>query len=91
MGRPGGFGRRAQGRPALAATLAYSAADAAMLDRYGRVRTLPPGTASKIRSLRLRQRLLKRELRETKRRLMIPDNRWTFERESKNKSKYIIA
>jgi len=33
---------------------------------------------SKIHSLRLHQRLLRLELRDAKKRLMVPDNRWDY-------------
>jgi len=35
---------------------------------------------SRIHSLRLRQRLLRLELRDAKRRLMVPDSRWDYNR-----------
>lgn len=44
------------------------------------MRSNPHGTTSRIHSLRLRQRLLKLELRDAKRRLMIPDTRWDYNR-----------
>lgn len=34
---------------------------------------------SRIHNLRLRQRLLRLELRDAKRRLMVPDSRWTYD------------
>ncbi|XP_048506974.1 uncharacterized protein LOC105687336 isoform X2 [Athalia rosae] len=59
--------------------LAYSGEDVALLERRARVRSEPRGTLSRIHNLRLHQRLLRQELREAKKRLMIPTDRWSFE------------
>ncbi|XP_046591946.1 uncharacterized protein LOC107217886 [Neodiprion lecontei] len=59
--------------------LAYSVEDVALLERRARVRSEPRGTLSRIHNLRLHQRLLRQELREAKKRLMIPSDRWSFE------------
>ncbi|XP_029665499.1 kinesin-like protein CG14535 [Formica exsecta] len=70
---------RAQpGPPAASAILAYTGEDVDILDRRARVRSNPRGTMSRIHSLRLRQRLLRLELRDAKRRLMVPDTRWDY-------------
>ncbi|KYQ46807.1 hypothetical protein ALC60_14191, partial [Trachymyrmex zeteki] len=70
---------RAQlGPPAASAILAYTGEDVDILDRRARVRSNPRGTTSRIHSLRLRQRLLRLELRNAKRRLMVPDARWDY-------------
>ncbi|XP_012058440.1 PREDICTED: kinesin-like protein CG14535 [Atta cephalotes] len=70
---------RAQlGPPAASAILAYTGEDVDILDRRARVRSNPRGTISRIHSLRLRQRLLRLELRDAKRRLMVPDARWDY-------------
>lgn len=60
--------------------LAYTGEDVDILDRRARVRSNPRGTTSRIHSLRLRQRLLRLELRDAKRRLMVPDTRWDYNR-----------
>ncbi|XP_015113333.1 kinesin-like protein CG14535 isoform X1 [Diachasma alloeum] len=59
--------------------LVYTDEDVEILDRRGRLRSEPRGTMSRINSLRLRQRLLKIELRNAKKRLSIPDDRWTYD------------
>lgn len=71
---------RAQPGPpaASSAILAYTGEDVDILDRRARVRSNPRGTMSRIHSLRLRQRLLRLELRNAKRRLMVPDTRWDY-------------
>ncbi|XP_067215067.1 kinesin-like protein KIF26A isoform X2 [Linepithema humile] len=70
---------RAQpGPPAASAILAYTGEDVDILDRRARVRSNPRGTMSRIHNLRLRQRLLRLELRDAKRRLMVPDCRWDY-------------
>ncbi|KAL0115090.1 hypothetical protein PUN28_010579 [Cardiocondyla obscurior] len=70
---------RAQpGPPAGLAILAYTGEDVDILDRRARVRSNPHGTMSRIHNLRLRQRLLRLELRDAKRRLMVPDTRWDY-------------
>ncbi|XP_072765685.1 uncharacterized protein [Anoplolepis gracilipes] len=70
---------RAQpGPPAASAILAYTGEDVDILDKRARVRSNPRGTISRIHSLRLRQRLLRLELRDAKRRLMVPDTRWDY-------------
>ncbi|XP_023287540.1 uncharacterized protein LOC105694763 [Orussus abietinus] len=79
--RAAGCAARARARPAAPPTgiLAYTGEDVAILERRARVRSDPRGTTSRIHSLRLRQRLLRQELRLAKRRLMVPDDRWSFE------------
>ena len=48
----------------------------------GQARAVALGsTWSRIHNLRLRQRLLRLELRDAKRRLMVPDSRWTYDRQ----------
>ncbi|XP_076239417.1 uncharacterized protein LOC143182349 [Calliopsis andreniformis] len=64
---------------ALQGILAYTSEDVDILDRRARLRSDPRGTMSRILSLRLRQRLLRLELRDAKRRLMVPDDRWTYD------------
>lgn len=64
----------------LPGILAYTSEDVDILDKRARLRSDPRGTMSRIHSLRLRQRLLKLELRDAKRRLMVPDNRWSYDR-----------
>ncbi|KAG9432605.1 hypothetical protein HZU67_05852 [Apis mellifera carnica] len=59
--------------------LAYTSEDVDILDRRARLRSDPRGTMSRIHNLRLRQRLLRLELRDAKRRLMVPDSRWTYD------------
>lgn len=59
--------------------LVYTEEDVEMLDRRGRLRSEPRGTMSRINNLRLRQRLLKIELRNAKKRLLIPDDRWSYD------------
>ncbi|KYM78326.1 hypothetical protein ALC53_10981, partial [Atta colombica] len=66
------------GPPAASEILAYTGEDVDILDRRARVRSNPRGTISRIHSLRLRQRLLRLELRDAKRRLMVPDARWDY-------------
>ncbi|XP_034945741.1 uncharacterized protein [Chelonus insularis] len=61
------------------AILAYTGEDVEILDRRGRIRSEPRGVMFKINNLRLRQRLLKIELRDAKRRLLIPDDRWSYD------------
>lgn len=61
--------------------LAYTSEDVDILDRRARLRSDPRGTMSRIHNLRLRQRLLRLELRDAKRRLMVPDSRWTYDRQ----------
>lgn len=71
-------------RPPSAASpgiLAYTSEDVDILDRRARLRSDPRGTMSRIHNLRLRQRLLRLELRDAKRRLMVPDSRWTYDRQ----------
>lgn len=70
-------------RPPSAAPgiLAYTSEDVDILDRRARLRSDPRGTMSRIHNLRLRQRLLRLELRDAKRRLMVPDSRWTYDRQ----------
>lgn len=65
---------------ALQGILAYTSEDVDILDRRARLRSDPRGTMSRIHNLRLRQRLLRLELRNAKRRLLVPDNRWTYDR-----------
>lgn len=77
------------GPPAAPAILAYTGEDVDILDRRARVRSNPRGTMSRILSLRLRQRLLRLELRNAKKRLMVPDARWDYNRKfsfSQNKA-----
>ncbi|CAK9821011.1 Kinesin-like protein CG14535 [Anthophora plagiata] len=64
---------------ALPGILAYTSEDVDILDKRARLRSDPRGTMSKIHNLRLRQRLLRLELRNAKRRLMMPDTRWTYD------------
>lgn len=65
---------------ALPGILAYTSEDVDILDRRARLRSDPRGTMSRIHNLRLRQRLLRLELRDAKRRLMVPDARWSYDR-----------
>lgn len=83
MGRPGaGCGPRGpRGHRMPAGILAYTGEDVEILERRARLRSEPRGTMSRILNLRLRQRLLRLELRQAKRRLMVPDDRWSYERE----------
>ncbi|XP_076766277.1 uncharacterized protein LOC143433053 isoform X2 [Xylocopa sonorina] len=64
---------------AVPGILAYTSEDVDILDRRARLRSDPRGTMSRIHSLRLRQRLLRLELRDAKRRLMVPDARWSYD------------
>ncbi|XP_033298194.1 uncharacterized protein LOC117204671 isoform X2 [Bombus bifarius] len=64
---------------ALPGILAYTSEDVDILDRRARLRSDPRGTMSRIHNLRLRQRLLRLELRDAKRRLMVPDARWSYD------------
>ncbi|XP_035725719.1 kinesin-like protein CG14535 isoform X2 [Vespa mandarinia] len=59
--------------------LVYTGEDVDILDKRARLRSEPRGTMSKIHKLRLRQRLLRHELRDAKKRLMVPDCRWSYE------------
>ncbi|XP_054002832.1 uncharacterized protein LOC128889317 [Hylaeus anthracinus] len=59
--------------------LAYTSEDVDILDRRAQLRSDPRGTMSRILNLRLRQRLLRLELRNAKKRLMVPDTRWSYD------------
>ncbi|XP_026668699.1 kinesin-like protein CG14535 isoform X2 [Ceratina calcarata] len=78
------FGPRCRARPPPSALpspgiIAYTSEDVDILDRRARLRSDPRGTMSRIHSLRLRQRLLRLELRDAKKRLMVPDSRWSYD------------
>lgn len=63
-----------------AGILVYTDEDVATLDRRAQLRSEPRGIMFKIHNLRLRQRLLRQELRDAKKRLMVSDDRWSYER-----------
>ncbi|XP_029032702.2 uncharacterized protein LOC114871226 isoform X2 [Osmia bicornis bicornis] len=64
---------------AVPGILAYTSEDVDILDRRAQLRSDPRGTMSRIHNLRLRQLHLRLELRDAKRRLMVPDSRWSYD------------